>query len=125
MVTAATHGRSGRPWRRIREQVLRRDPYCTVRGPRCTGISTTADHRIPLSVRPELAHDLDNLRGACGPCNYAGGARITNRRRTRLRPRPAPGPAGGCTWTLGSVCLPGCHGFPLPAGCRAQSPHRY
>jgi 5-methylcytosine-specific restriction endonuclease McrA len=79
-VMAATHGRSGRPWRRLREQVLREEPYCAIRGPRCRLYSTTVDHIVPLSVAPELAHVRSNLRGACGACNYAGGARITNRR---------------------------------------------
>jgi 5-methylcytosine-specific restriction endonuclease McrA len=78
---ATKHGRSGRPWRRIREQVLARDPLCMIRGPRCTRISTTVDHIVPLSVDPSLAHDLSNLRGACGPCNYRGGAKLTNARR--------------------------------------------
>ncbi len=80
----SSHGRSGRPWRRIREQVLRRDPYCTIRGPKCTGISTTVDHIIPLSVRPDLAHEMTNLRGACAADNYAGGARITNAIKSRV-----------------------------------------
>lgn len=82
-MNARWHGRKGRPWREMRLRVLARDPYCQIRGPRCTGLSTTADHIIPLSVAPHLAHDLTNLRGACGPCNYAGGARLTNRRHTR------------------------------------------
>lgn len=80
-MTATTHGRSGRPWRRIRAAVLQRDPWCTIRGPRCTGVSTHVDHVIPLSTRPDLAHELGNLRGACAACNLAGGARITNAKR--------------------------------------------
>lgn len=80
-MSAKSHGRAGRPWRRIRDAVLTRDPYCMIRGPRCTGISTTVDHSVPLSVRPDLAHVPSNLRGACEACNYAGGARITNARK--------------------------------------------
>ncbi|SEP02872.1 HNH endonuclease [Trujillonella endophytica] len=80
-MTAKHHGRHGRPWRRIRAEVLARDPYCTIRGPKCTGWSTTVDHIIPLSVRPDLAHDLTNLRGTCAADNYAGGARITNAKK--------------------------------------------
>ena len=87
MSTAQTHGRAGRPWRRLREQILRRDPYCTIRGPKCKRISTTVDHIIPLSIRPDLAHEPTNLRGACGPCNYAGGARIANATKIRVRTR--------------------------------------
>ncbi len=85
---AEHHGRKGRPWRRLRQQVLLRDPYCTIRGPRCTGASTTVDHVIPLTLRPDLAHDLSNLRGACRACNCAGGAQLTNSRRTRYRLAP-------------------------------------
>jgi len=77
------HGRSGRPWRRLRAQVLRRDPLCQIRGPKCKRVSTTVDHIIPLSLRPDLAHDLRNLRGACTACNYAGGAHMTNAAKTR------------------------------------------
>lgn len=86
-----SQGRAGRPWRRIRLQVLGRDPWCTIRGPRCTGRSTTVDHIIPLSRAPHLALELTNLRGACGPCNYAGGARITNAKaRSRLPLQTGP-----------------------------------
>lgn len=38
-----------------------------------------------VAGRPDLAHDRQNLRGACGPCNFAGGARITNARRAAQR----------------------------------------
>ncbi len=88
MTTVAhAHGRAGRPWRRLREEILERDPYCTIRGPRCKYYSTTVDHVVPLSLRPDLAHEPTNLRGSCGPCNYAGGARITNAAKTRARTR--------------------------------------
>jgi 5-methylcytosine-specific restriction endonuclease McrA len=100
-MSAANHGRHGRPWRRIRALILKRDPYCTIRGPKCKHYSTTVDHIIPLSVRPDLAHEMTNLRGACGPCNYAGGARITNARARAARP-PAPrdwfGESSRLTW---------------------------
>ncbi len=86
-MTAQHHGRRGRPWRRIRVQVLKRDPYCTICGPKCTGISTTVDHVVALSVDPSRAHDLSNLRGACAACNYRRGAQMTNS-RTPSRPPP-------------------------------------
>lgn len=90
-MSAKSHGRSGRPWRRLQAQILTRDPWCTIRGPKCTGRSTTVDHIIPLSIAPHLAHDPSNLRGACGPCNYRGGALLTNSKRRRVpvfvRPR--------------------------------------
>lgn len=96
-MTAQHHGRKGRPWRRLRLFILERDPYCQIRGPRCRVISTTADHIIPVSIRPDLAHDPANLRGACGPCNYAGGARLTTARK-RLRLPPSPPPRAPRTW---------------------------
>lgn len=108
-MTTDSHGRSGRPWRRIREQVLRRDPNCMIRGPKCTGVSTTVDHVVPLSKAPHLAHDLNNLRGACGPCNYGGGARITNNARRaaeaglRLTYRGQPCPVAN----HGTICAGG------------------
>jgi hypothetical protein len=79
-VSAKSHGRAGRPWRRLRLQVLERDRDCQVRGPRCTGLATTVDHIVPLSLAPHLAHEMSNLRGACGPCNYGAGARMNNGR---------------------------------------------
>lgn len=85
-MTAEHHGRRGRPWRRIRQEVLTRDPWCMIAGPGCTGRSTTADHIVPLCDRPDLAHDMSNLRGACFHCNSAGGARITNSRRNKPWP---------------------------------------
>ena len=59
---AATHGRKGRPWRRLREQVLREEPVCYLchRRP-----STQVDHLWPLSLYPDLAHVRSNLRGVC------------------------------------------------------------
>ncbi len=90
MTTPSSHGRSGRPWRRLREQVLREEPWCQIRGPRCKVTSTTVDHVVPLSVDPSLAHVRSNLRGACTACNYRGGARMTNGYR------PAPPPVAVC-----------------------------
>lgn len=86
----SSHGRSGRPWRTLRLEILARDPWCQIRGPKCTGKSTTVDHVIPLSQRPDLAHDPANLRGACGPCNYRGGARLTNARARARRAQQPP-----------------------------------
>lgn len=83
---AATHGRKGRPWRRLREQVLREEPlcrYCTVRP------STCVDHVVPLSLAPHLAHHRNNLAGSCAPCNGRKWNRLPGRaptaRVTQLR----------------------------------------
>ncbi len=120
MSVPVSHGRSGRPWRRLREQVLREEPYCTVRGPKCRGVSTTVDHIVPLSLDPSLAHVRSNLRGACSACNYRGGALITNRRVVLPR-RVVP----ACTWQPGRLCSPKCDGFPLPEGCKRSSERRW
>ena len=69
-MTARTHGRKGRPWRRLREQVLREEPLCYLCGRRP---STTVDHVWPLSKYPHLAHDRQNLRGSCRFCNLSKG----------------------------------------------------
>jgi len=99
-VTAKTHGRSGRPWRELRLRVLAEEPYCQIRGEKCRGIATTVDHVVPLSIAPELAHERSNLRAACGPCNYAGGARMTNSRGQGQSYRPPPAPSQSCPCRL-------------------------
>lgn len=51
--------------------VLELSRACWIRGPRCKGRATTADHVTP---RAEGGDDAaDNLRPACGPCNSARG----------------------------------------------------
>ncbi len=90
---ARTHGRKGRPWRRLRAQVLLEEPWCTIRGPRCTGISTTADHLLPLSRFPHLAHTRSNLRGSCLRCNGSKHDRLPGQNRG-----PAPSRSTQLTW---------------------------
>lgn len=64
--------RQTRAWTRLRDQVIREEPTCRLRFPGiCTTISTTADHIIPVTTRPELALERTNCRGACRPCNEA------------------------------------------------------
>ena len=83
MSTPARQG--GRRWRDLRAQVLLEEPFCAIRGPKCTRVATTVDH-----IRAEAAggaeFDRDNCRGACAPCNYGSGAAMGNRwRRSRTR----------------------------------------
>ena len=62
-----------------------------MRGPKCIGHATTVDHII-AKAHGGTDHP-SNLRAACAPCNYAGGARITNatrRARSATRKRPQP-----------------------------------
>jgi 5-methylcytosine-specific restriction endonuclease McrA len=83
---ARTHGRKGRPWERIRRQVigltLTRDATC----PRCGKaldpegtwparhpLSLSVDHKVALSIDPSLAHDPSNLRVVHYGCNASRG----------------------------------------------------
>lgn len=61
--------RSTRAWRRLLDKVVAEEPLCWLGLEGCTGVSTTGDHVIPVSERPDLALVRDNVRGACGPCN--------------------------------------------------------
>ncbi|MFT4081175.1 MAG: hypothetical protein QM638_01185 [Nocardioides sp.] len=65
---------SDRAWRRLRDQVVAEEPVCWLGfAGICTHVSTTADHVIPKTQRPDLAMTRANLRGCCGPCNLARG----------------------------------------------------
>lgn len=63
--------RSTATWRKLAKQVAHEEPHCWLRFDGCTGTSTTGDHIIPVTVRPDLALVRSNVRGACAPCNYA------------------------------------------------------
>lgn len=54
-----------REWRRLRAQVLARDPGCTTRG--CNAASVVADHIVPRAKGG--ADALHNLRGLCIVCH--------------------------------------------------------
>lgn len=60
-------------WRRLAKQVCAEEPICWLRLACCTTRSTTGDHVIPLSTRPDLALVRSNVRGACRPCNNKRG----------------------------------------------------
>lgn len=57
--------------------MLREEPVCRYCGVRP---STTADHILPLSKFPHLAHVRANLAGACRRCNGSKHDRILPRR---------------------------------------------
>lgn len=61
--------RNTRAWRKLAAQVAREEPVCWLRLDGCTTKSTTADHVIPVTKRPDLAMVRRNLRGACHSCN--------------------------------------------------------
>lgn len=69
--------RRTRAWRKLRDRVVREEPVCRLQYPGiCTYWSQTADHIIPVSVRPDLGMHRGNLRGACHPCNMERGATL-------------------------------------------------
>ncbi len=75
-------GRTGRPWLRIRRQILAQGRPCWLCGqdidpslPRQHPWSFTVDHIQPLS-RGGSARDLDNLAPAHARCNSRRGSRV-------------------------------------------------
>lgn len=84
---AATHGRKGRPWRRIREQILQASDLCWLCG--LPG-ADSVDHVVPLSVlkatgRMDLANSPANLRPAHVSCNSRRQDRVPTPRQTPSR----------------------------------------
>src|SRR5438045_3470061 len=62
--------RSTRAWSVLSKRVAREEPVCWLRFPGvCTTASTTGDHVIPVTDRPDLAMVRSNVRGACAACN--------------------------------------------------------
>lgn len=77
---AKHHGRRGRPWQRLRRQVLAEETVCHLCGRPVDvtldgrhPLGPTVDHVIPLTERPDLAHERTNLRLAHRRCNEAKG----------------------------------------------------
>lgn len=65
--------RSTQAWRRLAKQVADEEPVCWLGFEGCTIRSTTGDHVIPVTVRPDLALVRSNVHGACSACNYKRG----------------------------------------------------
>ena len=56
-------------YRAWRKAVLERDHWrCQIKGPRCQGKATQADHRLPLA-RGGAPFDVDNGQAACPTCH--------------------------------------------------------
>lgn len=80
----------GARWRKLRKQVLDRNPSCTVPG--CRRPATQVDHIVPLAKGGD-PFDLGNLRPICGPCNASKASRVRNglpARKVGSGYRPAP-----------------------------------
>lgn len=80
---------SSRPWARLRDQVISEEPICRLQLPGiCTRVSTTGDHIIPVSERPDLEFVRSNVRGSCWPCNKARSAMPDHLLRLGGEPEP-------------------------------------
>lgn len=65
--------RSTAAWRRLAKQAASEEPVCWLQLEDCTRVSTTGDHIIPVTARPDLALVRANVHGACSSCNYKRG----------------------------------------------------
>lgn len=75
-----SRGRTGRPWRRTRQRIIRRDSICYLCGqPLDPALqyphpqSTVVDHIEPLSHNDHRALDLTNLAAVHKRCNEIKG----------------------------------------------------
>jgi 5-methylcytosine-specific restriction endonuclease McrA len=80
-VATRSRGHHGRPWKRVRAEVLRASDVCWICG---KGGATSVDHVVPVSLDPSRALDPTNLRPAHLGCNSARG----NGRRGMPTSRP-------------------------------------
>ncbi|WP_376740516.1 HNH endonuclease signature motif containing protein [Gordonia paraffinivorans] len=64
-------------------------PFCSTCGAR---EDLTVDHKIPLTERPDLAYDLDNLDVLCRSCNSAKADRASD---LGVYPSTSPTPPEG------------------------------
>lgn len=77
-----------RRWRNLRDRVVREEPICRLRLKGiCTIKSTTGDHIVPVSLRPDLRFVRRNVRGACAPCNQYRSNRPLSEVRAELEAR--------------------------------------
>ena len=61
-------------WQRLREQVIREQPFCADpygwhQDDHRLVLSTQVDHKVPLRVSLWLAYTRSNLQGLCGHCH--------------------------------------------------------
>ena len=70
-----------RRWRKLSTRVRKLQPFCLDCGSRD---DLTADHIIPVTEAPELAHEPLNIAVRCRPCNSAKGDRCTDADRAAV-----------------------------------------
>ncbi len=71
------NGRGGRPWRRLRKQILERDRYTCCACRTISVMDIEVDHLIPISQGG--TDDPSNLRAMCRRCHATKTARESNR----------------------------------------------
>ena len=77
---------------RFRKGVLKRASYrCEIRGPKCRGTATVADHVVPWAQGG--SNDLSNGQAACDPCHNekTQAAAAFGRNRWKRTPPRHPG----------------------------------
>jgi len=81
-------------WHDVRQIVLLRDNWhCVICNTKVRGKrEAVVDHKLPRSIRPDLALDLDNLRTLCVVCHNQShaekqGGNSTGERVERFRPK--------------------------------------
>ena len=77
-------------WKRLSAKARKASPFCEI----CSATQTlSADHIIPVSERPDLAHEILNIRVLCLVCNGRRGNNCTDEEReavlARLQARQA------------------------------------
>ncbi|MBF6328510.1 HNH endonuclease [Nocardia transvalensis] len=63
---------NGARWKRLSARLRRMQPWCSSCG---ATDRLTVDHITPVSERPDLAYEVNNLQVLCGRCNSRKGGR--------------------------------------------------
>ncbi len=66
-------------WARLSKRLRKAQPFCLTCGSRD---DLTVDHVIPVTIRPDLAFEVDNLAVLCRRCNSRKGTTVTKRDQT-------------------------------------------
>jgi 5-methylcytosine-specific restriction endonuclease McrA len=96
---ARTHGRRGRPWRRVQARVYAEETHCHLCGKHVdqtlidyrSAQARSVHHLIPPDIAPELANKRENLRLAHLGCNASAGRGAFEHRGTSRGTPSGPG----------------------------------
>ena len=59
----------GYKWKKLRDDYIRHQPLCELRGEGCTTAAQIVHHVIPITVRPDLSLERSNLQSLCRRCH--------------------------------------------------------